>query len=128
MGRRKIKRLLMKTVSLGLISALSLSATGGGVVLADEAIPDASETEDAVEGGYSYNAEEYVSERITRNYTRVSAGYSYPAYSGEAVIVSAGDSITELGDAHIFSQGDSVGLDDAQLEEVVQNYAGGVNL
>lgn len=128
MGRRKIKRLLMKTVSLGLIAALSLSATGGGVVLADEAIPGASETEDAVEGSYSYNAEEYVSERITRNYTKVSAGYSFPAYSGEAVIVSSGDSISELGDAHVFLQGDSAGFEDAQLKEVVQNYAGGGKL
>ena len=124
MGRRKIKRLFMKTVSLGLIAALSLSATGISV-LADEEVSDAAGDGSVAESSYSYDAGDYSSERITRNYTRVSAGYSLPAYTGEAVIISSGDNITELGDAHIFGQGDSVGLEDAQ--EVAQNYAGGVN-
>ena len=54
----------------------------------------------------------YVSERISRNYTRVSAAYTMPAYAGEDIVLSAADAETEsagrTGETEGYTGGDTV--------------------
>lgn len=88
MGRRKARKIFRKALSLGLVVALSVHTTGSLEVAAQELSSETSGSEGDAAAGYSYSADEYTSERISSNYTRVSAGYSLPEYTGEAVVSS----------------------------------------
>ena len=50
-------------------------------------------------GAETAAGEAFVSERISRNYTRVSAGYTMPAYSGEDIPLVPEESVTDAGSA-----------------------------
>lgn len=82
------KKKFMKAVSLSLIVVLCLNTTGINKVTAKDLSTEATEQEagDTSTGNYSYSADEYKSERISNNYTKISAGYSAPLYSGEDVV------------------------------------------
>lgn len=43
--------------------------------------------------------EVFVSERISRNYTKVSAGYTLPAYTGEEIRIAPEEAVTDAGSA-----------------------------
>ena len=45
----------------------------------------------------------FVTERISNNYTRVSAGYTMPVYDGEAQVFAAADAQPEAGNAEVVS-------------------------
>lgn len=85
MGGRKAGRLFSKIASAGLAVILVFHVTGAGEVLAVELSEGLSveETADAGETASGYIAEEYSSEKIDRNYTKVSAAYTLPVYTGE---------------------------------------------
>ncbi len=97
MRRRESGKILKKAVSLGLVVALSMNATGSIEAAAQELSSETTESAGDT-AGYSYNAEEYTSERIANNYTKVSAGYSMAAYAGEDVVYDMETSYKE-GDA-----------------------------
>lgn len=52
----------------------------------------------------AYNSGEYVSEMISNHYTKVSAGYTFPEYKGEAKVYPAADGVIEIGEALITSE------------------------
>lgn len=97
MRRRESGKILKKAVSLGLVVALSMNTTGSIEAAAQELSSETTESAGDT-AGYSYNAEEYTSERIANNYTKVSAGYSMAAYAGEDVVYDMETSYKE-GDA-----------------------------
>lgn len=113
MGRKRLNKLFPKLVSLGLVTALCISSTGVNQVFADE-IESTEESEaeeaeasdedtagdEATSDSYTYDAE-YVSERIANNYTKVSAGYTFPAYTGDAVTYSMEESLVDAGTAEL---------------------------
>lgn len=88
MGRRKSRKILRKAVSLALVVALCVHTTGIPEVAAQEL---SSETQESAvttsTEGYSYNVDEYQSERIANNYTKASSKYTFAAYTGEDVVV-----------------------------------------
>lgn len=88
MGRKKARKFIRKALSLGLVVALSVHATGISEVAAQELSSDASGSEGDAAASYSYSVDEYASEKISSNYTRVSAGYSLPEYTGEVIVSS----------------------------------------
>lgn len=99
------KKKFMRAVSLSLIVVLCLNTTGIKEVAAKEVSAGATgqETGDTPAQSYSYSADEYRSERISNNYTKVSAGYSAPAYSGEDVVYDMESHVTE-GNDHLTSE------------------------
>ncbi len=97
MRRRESGKILKKAVSLGLVVALSMNTTGSIEAAAQELSSETTESAGDT-AGYSYSAEEYTSERIANNYTKVSAGYSMAAYAGEDVVYDMETSYKE-GDA-----------------------------
>ena len=92
MGRKVFRKRVSRAVALGLAATLCVGSTGVSEVFADE---NTEEEEDNSSDTYTYDAE-YVSERIANNYTKVSAGYTMPEYTGDDVVCkiseSAGDS------------------------------------
>ncbi len=94
------KKKFMKAVSLSLIVVLCLSTTGIKEVAAKDLSTGTAEQEtgDTSAKSYSYSADEYRSERISNNYTKVSAGYSAPLYSGEDVVIDMESHVTGMGD------------------------------
>ena len=75
---RNRKKLWRRGLSLLLAAGILLPAAGGGVA--------ASAAESSV-GGSSWSQDSYISERISNNYSRVSAGYTAPLYTGEDLVV-----------------------------------------
>lgn len=113
MGRKKLRRIFPKVISLGLVTTLCLSNTGMSV-WADEVEETTESTEgtEATEGTeeaentegtatYSSYDAEYVSERIASNYTKVSAGYTLPEYTGADVTYNMEASVTDAGTANL---------------------------
>lgn len=101
MRSRKSRKIFTKAVSLGLVAILGLSSTGIREVAAQELSAETSkqQAEGASAESYSYSADEYRSERISNNYTKVSSGYTMAAYTGEDIVYSMGDTVTDSGDA-----------------------------
>ncbi len=77
MGRKVMRKRVSRTVALGLAATLCICGIDAGDVRADE--------EEAASESSTYDAE-YVSERIANNYTKVSAGYTLPEYTGEDIV------------------------------------------
>ena len=65
------------------------------------AVPPERLEETAVAGNLSGSS--FVTERISNNYTRVSAGYTMPVYDGEAQVFAAADAQPEAGNAEVVS-------------------------
>ncbi len=107
MGCRKSRKILRKAVSIGLVVALSVHTTGIMEAAAQELSSETKESTESVSTeGYSYSADEYKSERIANNYTKVSAGYSMTAYTGEDVVFDMETSYKE-GDGEFASDNQS---------------------
>lgn len=124
MERKKLQKTLPKLVSLGLVSALCLSSAGVSISYASEtgtadsvdAAVDTG-TNDTTNQGVSAdttgtgdtqtgtaasseeNSDEYVSERISKNYTTISSGYTLPDYTGADIVYEMGKAVTSLGTA-----------------------------
>ncbi len=96
MKRKKIDRFLKKTVALGLVMVLGLGGLGIDKVAADETSSEEGTEEQETDSTYSADGTEYDSERISNNYTVVSAGYTLPVYTGEAVTYAAGEYAVDL--------------------------------
>lgn len=77
MGGKKAGRLFSKIVSAGLTLVLLCNVAGSGDAFAKEA--------EASDEAFNTGEVEYSSEKIANNYTKVSAAYSLPVYTGEAV-------------------------------------------
>ncbi len=115
MGRKKLQKTLPRVVSLALIAALL--ATGSGVSTALASSTDTEETEAAEseavdtttddadtstddttsstdDSGSDESSDTYVSERISNNYTKVSAGYTLSEYTGSDVVYEMADVVT----------------------------------
>lgn len=104
MGRRRKGTMFKKAVALSLVAVITLTATSMGKVTAQELSSQADDgTEEAAASGYSYNAEEYISERIANNYTKVSAAYTFADYSGEDVIYGMEEAVENL-DGYAFAE------------------------
>jgi len=92
-----------KVLALGMAAAMlvtALSSAGQGTVSAAEAsVGEAQGVEEAT-AVYSLD-EEYVSEMISSNYTKVSAGYTAAEYQGEDILIPAAEVVTDLGEAKI---------------------------
>lgn len=104
MGRKKLQNTLPKIVSLGLVAALCVTGAGINTALATEV--ESTETVDGVAAAASAEAttdttdtsgdsEEYVSERISNNYTKVSAKYTSSAYTGADIVYEMKDIVTD---------------------------------
>ena len=63
MGRRVFTKTAKRVIALGLVSALFLSSFGYSDVRADEESNGSSES--------TYKADEFISERISHNYSKV---------------------------------------------------------
>lgn len=106
MGRKQLRKIFPKLVSLGMVTALCISSTGMSQVAASEVeatetaeTTEATETDGAEgtsdgEETYSYDAE-YASERIANNYTKVSANYTLAKYEGDTITYNMENSVKE---------------------------------
>ena len=115
MGRKKLEKLFPKVISLGLVTALCISTIGAYDVWATEAgtevtaedtesLTEESEGEESeAEASYTYDAE-YQSERIATNYTKMSAGYTLKEYTGEDVVYSMEENVTDAGNAELVAE------------------------
>lgn len=83
MVRNKVRSKISRAMALGLATALCLTAAGTGTVSAT-VVEEENKTAGASSDS-TYDAT-YVSERISNNYSRVSAGYKSSAYAGEEVV------------------------------------------
>lgn len=83
MSERKIMKRLKSGLSIAL-AAMLLAVNTGSAAFADE---PASSADEAVSSGApaTYNTQ-FVSERISNNYTKVSKRYTAPGYSGEELV------------------------------------------
>ncbi len=110
MGLMKLRKTFPKAVSLGLVTALCLTAAGSGEIFATETGGEtgASGTGENASSSATYSAE-YVSERISNNYSKASAKYSLSAYTGEDVVFEMGDAVTSAGNAELVT--DTMGYD-----------------
>lgn len=101
MRKRETMKRLKKGLSLMLAAAL-LTSNPGSVVFANE--PSASDTSTA-----TYDIQ-FVSERISNNYTKVSSKYTAPEYTGEALVFpfAAGKGGTVTSDTKGYTGSDSV--------------------
>ncbi|MCR4902089.1 MAG: extracellular solute-binding protein [Butyrivibrio sp.] len=94
---------LQKLVSIGLmVSMVAVTSVGGTVtVLASDATASAQENDksesadSAAQESDDTEAEEYVSERISTNYSVISSSFSKSEYSGEDVFYPASETVTE---------------------------------
>ena len=131
MERKKLQKAFPKLVSLGLVAAFGLSGTGVGTALAsnvdstesvrettDGIVADATEVEeteavetsaDAGKAADSSGGDEFVSERISHNYSIVSSAYTLAKYTGEDVTYEIGDVVTDEGTASLVSDTKSYG-------------------
>ncbi len=89
MGFKKAGKIFSKAVSLLLAACLVLDTAGLGGASVSNAATDSDDGETTET--YSYSADEYVSERISNNYTKISAGYTLPEYTGEDVVYVISD-------------------------------------
>ena len=85
MGRRVFTKTAKRVIALGLVSALFLSSFGYSDVRADEESNGSSES--------TYKADEFISERISNNYSKVSAKYKFQAYKGEDITVHTAEQV-----------------------------------
>ena len=86
MGHKKMGKLLSKAASFILAAIFAFCSIGSDWVSADARSTTAKESEEAVADSYSYEADEFVSEKIANNYTKISAGYTMPVYRGADVV------------------------------------------
>ncbi len=96
MRRKNMAKRIKKTVALGLAAAL-IAGCVGQKINAEPKDDTAAVSEEADAGGTSDGAQEYSSERIGSNYTKVSAKYTLPDYTGDAVSYPVDKAVT--GDA-----------------------------
>ena len=82
MHKLNLKGRLKRVLAMSLAGLIVLSAVGVPVQAADTGTPA---------GGTAVYDAGYVSERISNNYTKISAGYSFGAYSGEDIFFAAAD-------------------------------------
>ena len=120
MGRKKLQKTLPRVVSLALIAALLATGSGVSTALASstdvegteaaetEVVEDTEETttddadtstDDTTDSTDDSDSDEssdtYVSERISNNYTKVSATYTLSAYTGSDVVYEMADVVTD---------------------------------
>lgn len=88
MRNRKAGKMLRRLLALTLAVSM-LTVPGAGAAAAEDASGQAN----------AAGAGEYVSERISNNYSRVSAGYTQKAYAGEALVFCFADLLP--GDARL---------------------------
>ncbi len=111
MGRSTARKILKKTVSLALVVALGISTVGAEAVYGGELVSAKTETEAEYE--YTYTADEYTSERISMNYTKVSSQYTFADYSGEDIVINVAEDVIAgadklTADTRAYSQSDKV--------------------
>ena len=94
MRSRKRKGLLKRATALALAFIMLVPMTAD---LQAEAADDSSS------GTYSYDAS-YVSERISNNYTAVSAKFTASDYKGEDIVFEMADILSDAGDAELTSE------------------------
>lgn len=82
MHKHNLKRRLKRVLAMSLAGVIALSTVGVPVRAADAGTPAGSTA--VYEAGY-------VSERISNNYTKISAKYTSRAYSGEDIFFAAAD-------------------------------------
>lgn len=80
-------------------SGLSLALAVVLIIALFPRIPASADAGASSGGGSSTYDAQYVSERISNNYTKVSAGYTASPYSGADVVISAADAATGETDA-----------------------------
>lgn len=107
MGRKKLQKTLPKLVSLGLVAALCLTSAGAMNAWAGETTgtptstvndADAAGTDGASSLTSSKTEDtEYVSERISNNYSVVSDKYTLPEYKGDDIVFEMGNVVTGEG-------------------------------
>ena len=88
MRMKNLRKGLKSAIAIALAAGLTLSAAGGTAA--------AATAEDSSNGGAAYDAG-YVSERISNNYSKVSAKYTFKEYAGEDILCVLADVVT--GDA-----------------------------
>ena len=104
MRKKEMMNRLKKGISL-MLAVLLLTSDPGSVVFANKS--DSSETSSSSSSTYDI---QFVSERISHNYTKISSGYSYSEYSGEDLIFpfSLGQGGTITSDTKGYDGADSV--------------------
>lgn len=101
MGRKRSTKVIALGMAVTmLVTALSVADPQSSVSAAEASAGEAvSETGN---GTATYSLKkEYVSEMISNNYTKISAGYTANDYSGEDILIPAAEAVTDLGDAEI---------------------------
>lgn len=120
MGCKLIKQAFPKVISLSLVAALCLSTTGVEV-MAEGNSDEASSGENTT--SYSYDAN-YVSEKISSNYTSVSKAYTLPEYTGADIAYSMEEILTDAGTAELVSDtrdyADAASVLDMQIGDEVK--------
>ncbi len=126
MGRKKLQKTFPKLVSLVLIAALCVTGTGVSAIASEDsgtesaAETETAEAEETTEADDTTDdtdttdsdsddesADEYVSERISNNYTIVSSAYTLSEYTGENIVYEMADVVTDIGDAELVSGSDT---------------------
>ncbi|MCH5194084.1 MAG: extracellular solute-binding protein [Oscillospiraceae bacterium] len=99
----------LKSVFSITLAAILLAVNTGSSAFADETAASAAEAPAASTASATYD-KQFVSERISNNYTKVSKGYTAPEYSGEDLVFpfSLGQGGTVTTDTRGYSGSDSV--------------------
>jgi ABC-type glycerol-3-phosphate transport system substrate-binding protein len=102
MGRKGYKKMISKAAACCLAAAVSVSGISGELVRAESTVDtelDETETEsteaEETAAASSGESDEYVSERISSNYSRVSENYTLPVYEGEEITYLMADILTD---------------------------------
>lgn len=102
MGRKKLQKALPKLVSFGLVAALSLSCVSAIAGEVDDAPTTQADDVDAkgISNAAGSSDEEYVSDRISNNYSVVSSKYTLKNYKGSDVTYEMkAENVSDIGDA-----------------------------
>ncbi|MDR0948605.1 MAG: extracellular solute-binding protein, partial [Lachnospiraceae bacterium] len=106
-----------RKTAFGLCAVLTMVSVIGAIpspkVTAQE---EGSTVESTTPSTEASSGEEYVSESISRNYTKVSAQYTAPLYQGDAIYFAAAANIQEIGSGEVTAES----MDYQSAEEVVK--------
>ena len=83
MRDRKSTKIWIRSLALMLVIAMTASILGG---CSTTNTVSASTLDD-----YSYESDEFISERISNNYSKVSKKYTYGSYGGEELVFYPGE-------------------------------------
>jgi ABC-type glycerol-3-phosphate transport system substrate-binding protein len=94
-------RRFRKGLALGLSTVLLMGVIAPVSSASDSAASQTSATDTAASGSELSPIvdEAYISESISRNYTKISAGYTAPAYSGDPLYYGAAGAVKDIGEA-----------------------------